>query len=132
MTTLDLGRSELRRPLTAPAPEPDPVARRVVVWVGVTVDVMAGKLPIQTRKMLECVRFGIPHCVGSCDVGPLHLKRINDGSRVLGYGIVVAEWETIKVRAYIPPHLSPQIANAHRALQKFSLAPKTQLSHQSL
>ena len=102
MTLLELGNPDSKR-LTAPAT--DPVARQVILWVGISDPVLAplrDRLPKATQRMLECADVGIPHCVRIGNGPHVALKRIRYGRVPLGYGVEIARWMTIAQKCVRP------------------------------
>lgn len=137
MVTLGLGLpTPNQRSAGAPVTPAGPhaiVPRRVIVWVGVPDAVVAGM-----RERLPGFTFGL---LGDCDQGLKRTFTINGSSVVfrrirydrrtpLGYGIIVAEWETIaplSQKMTIPDGLNTKLSEARSFVIGLGLLARTHL-----
>jgi hypothetical protein len=132
MVTLGLGNPvPARQKLTAPAA--DPVARRVILWVGVSDPVLRGmrdRLPGPTKDLLHCCDQGFKHWFRVRGIS-FEMKRIRYDGKPLGYGIVVAEWQTIAPttqKMTIPEEMQGKLNASRLILQNLGLVPRSHLT----
>jgi hypothetical protein len=56
------------------------------------------------------------------------VRRIRYARKPLGYGIIVAEWQTIASKTSIPDYMAPRLEAARRILQQLGLVPRVHLT----
>ena len=128
MVTLQLG-----QPAPAASKSNNLIARKVVLWVGVSDSVLAPvreNLPKRTRGMLDSAEMGFPPLVRINGDSPIPVRRIRYDKAPLGYGVLIAEWMTIATKVSIPAHMSGNIAKATTLLRVMGLIPRMHLTDQ--
>jgi len=115
-------------------PEHEPVARQVLLWVGVT-DValreMRRRLPEQTITVLHNADAGTPTAIrmrDRYDIPPVVVSRIRYDGVALGYGVLLGEWMTIANKSRIPGHYIRDIEYASSVLRALKLFPVAHLT----
>jgi hypothetical protein len=130
LTLLELGHPEAKG---RAAPAADPVARPVILWVGIADPDLApvrGQLPATTQRILECADAGVPHCVRVGGGPHVALKRIRYTRTALGYGIEIARWMTIAPKGVRPDdeEMDARVGYARRILKALGIACHTYLT----
>ena len=64
---------------------------------------------------------------GSTRIGTLEIRRIRYGTKALGYGIIVAQWQTIAAKSTIPDYMNDKLSMARLILQRLGLVPRVHL-----
>lgn len=124
---------QLEQPAPSPPKPETPIARKVVLWVGVSDSVLAAvrdNLPKRTRAMLDSAEMGFPPLVRINGDSPIPVRRIRYDKVPLGYGILIAEWMTIATKVSIAEHMSGNIAKAMTVLRVMGLMPRMHLTDQ--
>lgn len=131
MTSLELGNPPIRRGSSV-VPDADPVARPVVLWVGITdqtlVDIRSD-LPEAAKALLRCCDQGFKHILPLGNGESLEFKRIRYAGRPIGYGIVISTWMTIKPNNEIPADfMKDEKLRALRILRSHGLSASSTLT----
>jgi hypothetical protein len=138
VTTLELGNPPLLTVKVGSSSPPtpkltstplEPVARPVLLWVGMSDPVLASmrdRLPSATRALLNCCDEGFKHTFPTAD-GSFEVRRIRYGNKALGYGIIVAQWQTIATKSTIPDYMNDKLSMARLILQRLGLVPRVHL-----
>ena len=112
---------------------PEPEARQVLLWVGVSDNVLMNtreRLSQQTLAVLRNADTGFPSTIRMEDGKSIVVRRIRYRGVGLGYGVLMDRWMTIAAKACISGNYTPGIAHASSVLRAMGLSPIVHLTDQ--